>query len=127
MVKSALSQNDIVKRIQEICGKALEANLRLDEFHKKWPADADTNPFFRQVYEDVEDGVEHTPGNFFNRKIDYDSWRKSSMYFTIYLDLNLLRYERSADELLKCRNTVLSQQPKNVKEIESLIEGCLKY
>lgn len=97
--------------IKSLCQKALDGILTLNDFHKMWPEKgANLNPFFKQIYEDIEDGIEHTPGFFFKHGINYKSWNKSDMYFTIYLDFVLVGYNKGPNELLQCHKFVLKQK-----------------
>lgn len=109
------TSQEIIKAIKSLCEKALEGMLTLNNFQEMWPEKkTPMNPFFRQIYEDIENGIEHTPGFFFKRGTDYKSWHKSDMYFTIYLDFLLLGYDKGADVLLQCHKFVLGQ--KNLSE-----------
>jgi hypothetical protein len=101
---------EIIKKVRMLCNKALEGTLGLKEFWDLWPEDADAIPFLNQIKEDIEDGVEHLPGTWITKKILYEEWQKMREYFVLYLDSVLLNFDKSADELAKCRVFVLKQK-----------------
>ena len=70
------------KLITELCRKAQEGELSLEDFQKKWPNEANKNSFYRIIYNDIEDGVEHFPGNWKKEKL-YDKWYKSNLFLTL--------------------------------------------
>ena len=111
--------------IRHLCKHALEGELKLHDFNKMWPTDANAIPFLKQIFEDVEDGIEHVPGYFFKRGVDYTSWRASDAYFTILLDLTLLDYDVSAQVLFDCRNEIFKQSLRSGDAIIKSVKACL--
>lgn len=109
-----VKQKELTGIIQNLCKGALNGELNLEKFYDSWPEAASVNPFFKQIYEDIEDGVQHLPGAWLTGKILFKEWYKSAMYFTIYLDFVLLDYDKKADELMQCRKFILEQ--KNLSE-----------
>ena len=103
-------ENEYKSVVAGICSKALEGKLSLDEFYKIWPQSAFNMPFYDQIYTDLEEGIEHTPGFFLKQGVDYAAWIDSDEYLKIYLDSVLLDCDKSAAELLQCRAFVLRQK-----------------
>jgi hypothetical protein len=66
----------------------------------------------RVVYEDLLDGVEHTPGPLLGRGVDFERWHSEETYHVVRLDLCLLSDDFSTvpdDELLSCRDALREQ------------------
>jgi len=121
------NSESMIEAVKSLCKSALDGTLKLKQLCQGWPAEADTDPFLRQVYEDIEDGVEHIPGSFFKRKIDHESWESSEMYFVLYVDLLLLSHDRPTEELMRCRQVVLGQGTlTNKRAMEDKVKECLK-
>jgi hypothetical protein len=99
--------------VKELCEKSMEGTLKVDELIDMWPVEANSKPFLKIVYEDIEDGVEHIPGFFLKKGIDFKSWFVSNNYYCIYIDYILLTSNDANDtndtELLNCREFVLKQ------------------
>lgn len=119
------NRQELLILIQGVCEKAKEGTLKLDIFYDQWPKEANSNPLFKQIYEDIEDAIEHTPGFLFRKGIDLKSWYASDMYLTLYLDSILLKYDKSWEELMQCRETVLKQKSLSTETIEDEIKKCL--
>ncbi len=64
MVIKMADKQERQELIRALCKRALEGALQLKDFHDLWPTEANVNPFFHQIFEDMEDGIEHTPGFF---------------------------------------------------------------
>ena len=114
---------EIKSVVSEICSRALEGTLTLDEFCALWPQFLFTTPFYYQIYDDLEYGIEHTPGFFFKRGIDYEAWIDSDAYLRIFLDSVLLNYNKDVDTLQQCRNFVLQDKNLTKEIIQNSVEG----
>jgi hypothetical protein len=98
----------------------------LEVFYRVWPEDANIIPLFKQIYEDIENSIEHLPGTWFTRKILYKEWYKSDIYFTLYLDSILLSFDKSDDELMQCRKFVLEQKKFSEEIINNKVKEYFK-
>lgn len=105
-----MTEREIKSVIVEICSKALEGKIKLDNFYEVWPKKALNVPLYDQIYGDLEDGIEHTPGYFLKQGVDHTAWIDTDAYLRIYLDSVLLGCDKSVDELLQCRTFVLQQK-----------------
>lgn len=117
----------LTARVFDLCQQAVKGVLTLDDFHRMWPQDARANLFLQQVFEDIQDGVEHFPGFWLSGKPDIQSWLRSEMYFTLCIDLILLRHvvEREASQLLQCRKAMLEMKPFSADTLEDEVRRCL--
>jgi hypothetical protein len=111
--------------IELLCSKALEGNLRLDDFYREWPCQATKGSFWEGVYGDLEDGVQHSPGTWVGGKVDLSQWRECWEYFVIYVDLLLLRSNADPARLLKVRQDVLSAKRTSLVEAEARVARAL--
>jgi hypothetical protein len=100
-------KNESTLQVMSLCSRAVAATLTLDAFYREWPQKANTDSFLNIICEDVENGVEHTPGKFPPREVDLEGWNKTWLCFSICLDLALLDLDYHADELINCRKTIL--------------------
>jgi hypothetical protein len=99
--------SELISVISALCKDALYGKLKLEEFYKRWPHEADSDPFLRQLYEDIEDGVQHTPGFVFKQNVDLDAWGKSREYLVLYLDLSLLNLNEDTERLARRRSAII--------------------
>lgn len=126
-VKLMQNQKQMSAIIHDLCKRALDGELNLENFYELWPEEASHNLFLKQIYEDIEDGVQHLPGTWRTGKMLSNEWYKSDMYFTIYLDFLLLDYDvKKTDELIQCRKFILEQRNLSVEMIKDGIKQCFK-
>ncbi|HAM36062.1 MAG TPA: hypothetical protein DCP85_09085 [Elusimicrobia bacterium] len=104
-----MTEQELRKKALDLCHAVLRAELPLDEFNKQWPVEADAYNFLFKVYEDLEDGVEHAPGCFFRNGVNFDSWRKSNIHWTITLDAELLGSDKPLDMLERCHDSITAK------------------
>ncbi len=107
--------------IEQLCSKALEGTLRLDDFYRQWPCQPEKGSFLEAVYKDLEDGVQHTLGTWFAGKIDLPQWRESWEYSIICLDLQLLRSNKDSVQLLTLRQEVLAAKRMSLANMEMFV------
>lgn len=116
--------NELNSSITDICKKAIDGHLKLYDFYSQWPKEANHIHLFKQIFEDVDDGIQHTPGYWFKRGINYNAWRASTMYLTLYLDLSLLSLDKNYEDLMRCREHVLKES--KLSE-ELIVRGINEY
>ena len=105
---------------------ALEGTLRLGEFYREWPCRAEKGSFWEIVYDDLEDGVQHTPGTWLAGKVDLLQWKESWEYLVIYLDLQLLRSSKDPIRLLELRQEVLAAMRMPLANMEAFVARRLE-
>jgi len=110
--------------IRRICDDALNGNLKLRDFHALWPKKANYQLLFRQLYDDLEDLIEHTPFSLFSRKIKYELFYNSDAYLRVYLDRAILEHCNSIDQMELCRNSAISLKGVTKEAIERFIRTC---
>ena len=121
----SIMSKSIIQMIKRICDDALKGNLKLRDFHTLWPEKANDQLVFRQVYEDLEDLIEHTPGSLFSGEIDYDNFYNSQAYLRVFFDRAILEHCDTIYKMERCRNSVLSHQRLSKEAIERCIKTCL--
>lgn len=62
----------------------------LRKFETEWPAGRWAGELLSAIREDLEDGIEHTPGSFFRGRLRVDLWESSFEYFKIEVDREIL-------------------------------------
>ena len=97
----------LINKVKKICSLALDAKIDIKELHSTWPSDANKNSFYRLVFEDLEDGIEHAPGYFLKAGVDLNAWKKSEEFLKIYLDCEVLKSNLTIDEMILCREKIL--------------------
>jgi hypothetical protein len=105
-----MNTTDLRNIVRKICLLAIQGNLHLEEVGRIWPLEAKGHAFLKQVYDDIEDGVEHAPGFFFKRGIDQDAWQDTEMYRILLLDAELLAMDLDFNILNTCRKEVLQSK-----------------
>ena len=111
--------------IERLCSRALEGTLRLEDFYREWPCQAEKGSFWAVVYYDLEDGVQHTPGTWLAGKVDLPQWKECWEYFVIYLDLQLLRSSKDPVRLLELRQEVLSAKRMSLENVDAFVARSL--
>ena len=119
------NDREILSTVQSLCRDALAGNIKLEDFYTRWPKVADTNSFLRQIHDDIEDGIQHTPGHFLKEGINHEAWRKSYSYLAVYLDLSLLSLNAALEELEQHRQTILENKPQSTKNVDELLARLL--
>jgi hypothetical protein len=111
---------DVKEKIKEICKSALLGEFSGYDLSLYWPDGTLKNPWFLQIFQDVEEFVVHIPGGKSNR----ERWFRTSYYYRLYLDSILLEYDKPFEELLSCREKI----GKNIKNLKTraLIELEIK-
>lgn len=110
---------DFRKLLTSLCEKAQHGSLSMEEFYAHWPQDLKDSEFGAVLYEAIEDGVEHFPGNWLTGKPDIETWEKEFTFFTLYLDHKLLLSKFSESEILNLHKTILRESPSSIDKIES--------
>lgn len=114
-----------IEVVRHICDDALKGDLKLTEFYSLWPEGANIDSFLEQVYEDIEDLIQHTPASLFGGRIDFARLHNSQAYLTVYLDRILLNHSSPTDKLWECRRIVLNQGGLDKEGVKQLARRCL--
>lgn len=118
--------NQEFRKVEALCKRALEGTLGLKEFYSEWPSGSECSEFWQLVRQDIEDGVEHTPGTWFAGKVDMSEWQASWEYFVIYLDMLLVGSGRPPDDLRQLRAEILAARRMSLRDLEILLADRLK-
>ena len=120
---------EVLRRRAEVaalCELALKAELSLDAFFERWPSGATDDVFLEQVFEDLEEGVEHAPFHFFSATLNERAWRESIEYVRLRVDIALLREPDPSSRLLECRTRVLRRKGLHLCDIEYEVARAMK-
>ena len=119
----------IRKTIIQLSKQTLEGKQQLNDFYDNWPEEANRIKFLHEVYEDLEDSIQHMPGRFFSNEVDLPAWEKSNMYMVVYLDYQLLMLEENYDILHEIRLTILNHKKGKVNKffIDTEISRLLDF
>ncbi len=117
-----MEKNEIINLIRNILIQALNGNLYLPVFYDVWPNEVNNNPWFETIYEDLEEAIQHTPGFFIKKGVDYNTWCKSYEYHVLIIDYLLLKYSDKEEKiLLQCKKHVVSTPLTSKERIEEEI------
>jgi len=118
--------SEVVSTLQDLCRDALGGRINLEEFYTRWPEAANTSSFLRQIHDDIEDGIQHTPGYFLKEGINQEAWSTSHAYLIVYLDLSLLGLNVGFEELEQHRRIMLESKPQSTKNVDDLVARLLR-
>lgn len=116
-----MGEHEDVTAITNLCRDALAGKLKIDQFYSKWPKSAEGKSFLQEVYGDLEDGIQHTPGHLLKGGIDFDKWQQSEFYVKIYLDLSLLEMDRSFTFLKDLRERIIRLAPRSKSDVDRFL------
>lgn len=113
------------QQIAEICTRAINGSINLEEFYREWPGELHESDLAKGVYEDLEDGITHFPAKPFSGKPDYELWGASDMYRRLVIISEILKTNLSEPELIDIRHSLLSVSNLPIAEISSRISKLL--
>jgi len=130
MVNAMNNINEIKKQIISMCDMALKGELSIGDFYEKWPKEANSYPLFKQIYDDVEDAVEHLPSSIITNKKLLSKWMNSKTYLTVFLDFIVLSCDISYEMAYQYRKYILTldklTKDSIINEVEELrVNGSL--
>lgn len=107
--------------VRDLCSDALDGKITLEEFYRRWPKKTDTSQLFCQIYDDIEEGIQHAPGYILKKGINYEAWRRSYSYLVLYLDAALLGSNISLEKVSEHREAILQGEPQSVNDVDELL------
>jgi hypothetical protein len=115
-----------VSALTELFEKALQGGLGVKQLYSAWPGAMNDEPVMPVFFEDILDGVEHTPD-----PKHWGEWRKTCEYWLMYLDLCLLRSRSDVTIIANCRDSLENKlgpwrdltEQSVVKVVEQCVEG----
>lgn len=124
-----LNKGETVAKVNEIirqlCDVALTGRIELEEFYESWPPDADDNEFYRQIFYDLEDLIEHSPGSLKTKEVDTVLMSRFHNYLAVFVDRMLLEYDFPADDMKKTRDHILKQKGLNIENAEKVVNAYM--
>lgn len=100
-----------MQSIAHLLEQAEKGSLTREEFYRLWPAgENETDPLLTQFFLDVENAVEHLPGNPLTGKADLSRWRTSHECRCIVVDRQVIELigAKSSAIILEKRRRLLS-------------------
>jgi len=80
------------KIISTIIENTLKGNINLKEFYEIWPIDEENeDEFYKRMFEDIENAIEHTPFKFFTKKVNEKVWKNMNEYKTLLFYKSILQ------------------------------------
>lgn len=109
---------------RDLCERARNGMLSLEELHSRWPRQGvGGEMWLQEVFDDVEDAVEHLPGSFVTGKVDYKTWHRSYEFLVLYLDCMLLRNNDEAT-ISRWRSEILQGELQSIRHVEEAVHRC---
>lgn len=100
-----------IVRVRDLCDRAIGGGVDVREFHNQWPEELNLVALFREIFDDLENAVEHFPADLLTGAPAVDYWVKSEEVLTLTVDrvaLDLLLAASVTPERLQlCRERTL--------------------
>jgi hypothetical protein len=71
--------------------RAMEGNISLEEFYSIWPEKFNSNSYYLEIYDDLENAIEHFPADFFSGRPKIDIFNNSDEYNALKSHLKRLQ------------------------------------
>lgn len=71
--------------------KALQGSISLEEFYLQWPEELEGKSRFDNIYDDLENAIEHFPAGFFSGKPKMDVFQRSIEYQRLKVHLENIK------------------------------------
>ena len=105
-----------------LCERVLLGELSVTEFFSLWPAEISKTEFIAELFDDLEEGVEHFPAHILSGKKDSVLWTSSHMAQKIRVDMQLLISGLCDDDMLSLRSKILADNVKDEGDIKKMIK-----
>lgn len=101
---------ELVKILASLLDRAEKGLLQREEFYQLWPDERSSDPFLEQIFEDLENAIEHMPGSLLSGEVNLSQWRSSGDYRRIVADRQVVTMlnAKSSAVLLEKRRRLLS-------------------
>ena len=110
------------KVLLEICSGIIEDKIKtIDDFRKVWPKLPFRTTFFNELFEDIEEGFEHTPAKRGGKDVNKDSLE----HLTIYLALQVLKCDKDIMVLERAYRNILAVEQLTKEKIDKNIQNLL--
>lgn len=83
-----------------------------EKLDKLWSIEVRSVPWFHQIWEDLNDYLEHYPAS-----------KKRRISHILFLDYIILTYNKECEESLECRNDVLKHFPLSNQQLENRVKN----
>lgn len=99
--------NAEISLVSGLLKSAIEGKLKMAELKSSWPFKNGSSNALDVLYEDLEEGVTHTPGFIISGQIDLQGWEKQYEYAALVCDLLLISIIKTPERWLSLREDVL--------------------
>jgi hypothetical protein len=106
----------------DLCKKVLQGDLSIETFFTTWPKEISQTEFVSDLFDDLEECVEHFPAHVISGKKDFKLWSHSYMAYKLSVDTQLLESGLSEERMLSLRKTILDNDIKDRECIMKLIK-----
>lgn len=99
-----------IESIRKVIQSAINCELTIENLYHQWENSWNENRFLKEVFDNIEDSIEHMPGYFFSKEVNINKWHQTIGFKILNVDLELLNYlnDLSDLQLLKRREDLLS-------------------
>lgn len=94
----------VKETLSSIIEDVLEGKIKLEELYTRWPSKDMNEELYVQMFEDIEDAIEHTPFKFLSKEVNYKVWEKSKEYKKVLYYRALITSENPDDSDCKSKH-----------------------
>lgn len=94
-------------KVELLIQLAIDGNLSLEKLYNEYPDNLKLEPFWSDIWADLEEAVEHFPFKLFSGKKDYETWKNSREFKKLKIDLALIRLSLVDIKISKLRAKII--------------------
>lgn len=83
-----------------LCEQALHGDLSIEDFFSYWPKDISQTAFVNELFNDLEECIEHFPAHAMNGEKNFEYWSTSYIKHKINVNSQLLASGLNEDRML---------------------------
>jgi hypothetical protein len=125
-VRNMKISKENISLVSGLLKSAIDGKLEMNELAKAWPFKKGSSDSLDVLYEDLEEGVTHTPGFIMSGKIDLKGWHQQYEYAALVCDSLLMPIIETPERWMNIREDVLEGQDDYSEEtIKKLVQKVL--
>lgn len=110
------------KRLIILCEKSLHGDLSVEELFATWPKEISKTGFMQELFDDLEECVEHFPAHVISGKKNFELWSRSHMFYKLNVDVQLLASGLCEGRMFSLRKVILDNDIRDKACIKNLID-----